>query len=678
MTNKEGSRVLANVWKSITIEEFRRFLGVLFLIGVYRGKNEPVPMLWNMNIGRECIRNGVARNRFYQILRFLRFDDAERRRRLPERRDKLAPIRKVFESFNVNLRRAYTSSECVTVDEQLTTFRARCSFREYIPSKPGKYGKKSWLLCDSDTSYVLNAQVYTGRDPQQSREVNQGQRVVLDLLNGLHFMEGRSVVTDNFFTSLSLARRLLSQKITLIGTVRHNRGEVPLSFIAKRVRESYSSVFGFQEKATLVSYCPKKGRNPVILLSTMHHNAKVSSSEQKKPEIVTDYNATKGGVDTLDQMVRTYSTKRKTCRWPMVIFYNMLDIAAVNAFVIWSKINPGIDESQKRGGSNGVFKKQKLRLWRKGIATGRNRRYKPNSPCNGRGFTVKGMFHVTAEHSHENKRNGGLGSKAIAERRQIAYQLSTTPIETLVKKVRHGASRLVRAHLPSKDSMARRLRQKKLKEVLRSIEHEEMIVPDSARETSDGERFLFWDSREQEPESTTILIWMSKVQETLLEETELLSFDATYKKSARGFYQFFCVYGRCDRKEWFHLFSMLSFLPVVDVLRGYLALLHRFRDLADRYEIAEEEIEKINAFIEYFLKTFLYRSNLIPGGSFREVRYSIKIWNPFDSLATNHLPITNNDAEDIKTVRPKNGCARRCDSSWKNQISGTCSLTGGL
>uniref|UniRef100_A0A915EMN0 PiggyBac transposable element-derived protein domain-containing protein n=1 Tax=Ditylenchus dipsaci TaxID=166011 RepID=A0A915EMN0_9BILA len=77
MTNKEGSRVLANVWKSITIEEFRRFLGVLFLIGVYRGKNEPVPMLWNMNIGWECIRNGVARNRFYQILRFLRFDDAE-------------------------------------------------------------------------------------------------------------------------------------------------------------------------------------------------------------------------------------------------------------------------------------------------------------------------------------------------------------------------------------------------------------------------------------------------------------------------------------------------------------------------------------------------------------------------------------------------------------------------
>uniref|UniRef100_A0A915CY16 PiggyBac transposable element-derived protein domain-containing protein n=1 Tax=Ditylenchus dipsaci TaxID=166011 RepID=A0A915CY16_9BILA len=118
-------------------------------------------MLWNMNIGRECIRNGVARNRFYQILRFLRFDDAERRRRLPERRDKLAPIRIVFESFNVNLRRAYTPSECVTVAEQLTTFRGRCPFRQYIPSEPGKYVIQATFSM---------RKFYTGRDPQQSRE----------------------------------------------------------------------------------------------------------------------------------------------------------------------------------------------------------------------------------------------------------------------------------------------------------------------------------------------------------------------------------------------------------------------------------------------------------------------------------------------------------------------------
>uniref|UniRef100_A0A915E0G5 Uncharacterized protein n=1 Tax=Ditylenchus dipsaci TaxID=166011 RepID=A0A915E0G5_9BILA len=91
-----------------------------------------------------------------------------------------------------------------------------------------------------------------------------------------------------------------------------------------------------------------------------------------------------------------------------------------------------------------------------------------------------------------------------------------------------------------------------------------MTMPDSARQTLDEMRFLFWDSREQEPgmtivffepiylfshlDNTTILIWMSENQEKLLEETEFLSFDATYKKSPRGFYQLFYIYGRLDRK----------------------------------------------------------------------------------------------------------------------------------
>ena len=34
------------------------------------------------------------------------------------------------------------------------------------------------------TSYVYNMQVYTGREKEQNREVNQGQRVVLDLVSG--------------------------------------------------------------------------------------------------------------------------------------------------------------------------------------------------------------------------------------------------------------------------------------------------------------------------------------------------------------------------------------------------------------------------------------------------------------------------------------------------------------
>jgi hypothetical protein len=54
----------------------------------------------------------------------------------------------------------------------------------------------------------------------------------------------------------------------------------------------------------------------------------------RKPEIIMDYNATKGGVDNLDKLVTGYSCKRRTLRWPLVIFFNILDISDYNAVVI--------------------------------------------------------------------------------------------------------------------------------------------------------------------------------------------------------------------------------------------------------------------------------------------------------------------------------------------------------
>ena len=53
-----------------------------------------------------------------------------------------------------------------------------------------------------------------------------------------------------------------------------------------------------------------------------------------------DYNANKGVVDNMDKLVTTYSSKRRTLRWPLVKFFNILDISAFNTFVIWMAQNP--------------------------------------------------------------------------------------------------------------------------------------------------------------------------------------------------------------------------------------------------------------------------------------------------------------------------------------------------
>ncbi|KAL7839393.1 hypothetical protein SRHO_G00260510 [Serrasalmus rhombeus] len=109
-------------------------------------------------------------------------------------------------------------------------------------------------------------------------------------------------------------------------------------YTSSKNRKVTSSVFAFTDKATLVSYCPKKGKN-VLLLNTMRKDAALSSREDKKPQIVLDYNETKGGVDNLYQVTATYSCQHMTARWPLVIFFHIIDVSAYNAFVIWCEIN---------------------------------------------------------------------------------------------------------------------------------------------------------------------------------------------------------------------------------------------------------------------------------------------------------------------------------------------------
>jgi len=40
-------------------------------------------------------------------------------------------------------------------------------------------------------------------------------------------------------------------------------------------------------------------------------------------------------VDTADQMARLYSVKAGTRGWPVAVFYNILDLACINAFVLY-------------------------------------------------------------------------------------------------------------------------------------------------------------------------------------------------------------------------------------------------------------------------------------------------------------------------------------------------------
>ena len=110
-------------------------------------------------------------------------------------------------------------------------FRGRFGAKQYIPSKPQKYGIKAFTMADSDRGYMLDILVYTGADTlinSDSRYSSYPQpaRVVLHLLQP-YLDKGHHVYTDRYYTSIPLAEALIHRSTAFTGTAMRNRKNLP-------------------------------------------------------------------------------------------------------------------------------------------------------------------------------------------------------------------------------------------------------------------------------------------------------------------------------------------------------------------------------------------------------------------------------------------------------------------
>lgn len=313
-------------------EQFYAMLGCLLLSATMNNNHLPTREMFDPTISGMRYRACMSCDRFEFLINNLRFDDKLTRNKRRES-DKFAPIRDLWTSFTNNCKQNYKPGSYITIDEQLLGFRGRCPFRMYIPNKPDKYGIKLVMICDVRTKYMINASPYLGKHTNTSG-LKLADYYVKDLTKSI-YGSNRNITMDNWFTSVPLASELLKKpyNLTIVGTIRKNKREIPQELLVTKGRNIGSSMFCFDKEKTLVSYKTKSTRN-VLLLSTTHEFPNVNPIS-KKPEIIEFYNDTKGAVDTLDEMCKKMSTSRKTRRWPLCLFYGMLNITMVNAYVIY-------------------------------------------------------------------------------------------------------------------------------------------------------------------------------------------------------------------------------------------------------------------------------------------------------------------------------------------------------
>ncbi|XP_025205105.1 piggyBac transposable element-derived protein 4-like [Melanaphis sacchari] len=320
-------------WEPITLEDMTKFIGLLLWMGVV--KYPTISDYWSK---AERYENNVAskimsRNKFELILRFWHFADNE----TSDRSDRLYKIRNILDKINFNFDHLLTPGEIIAVDESMIPFRGRLKFRQYIPSKRHKYGVKLFKVCDVN-GFTFKIIIYEGKQSIAGQSL--GETIVLSLCEK-YLEEGRTVVTDNFYTSVPLAKKLLKKKTHLVGTLRKNRRYLPKEVITKKIKKG--EIFGKEDEDGIV-VSKFKDKRDIFLLSTRYKLDIVDTGKQSrkkenilKPDVILFYNSGKAGIDLSDQLASYSTPVRKSIRWyHKVMTEILLNTSVINAQIMYN------------------------------------------------------------------------------------------------------------------------------------------------------------------------------------------------------------------------------------------------------------------------------------------------------------------------------------------------------
>ena len=202
----------------------------------------------------------------------------------------------------------WTPSQDLSVDETFLKFYGRFYGNQYMPKKPSaKWGIKIWSLCDPRAGYLLNFEVYTGKEqnPQQERG-GLGATVTHTLLKGYE-NKGHHVYMDNYFSSIPLFEDLRDKGIGACATVKTNKkylpkemrnsklklkkGEAPISWVNKD-KSIIASTWQDSGRVNMISTVGDSG----ITKKTVNNKrgAKERTREVQKPNINVMYNKKHG------------------------------------------------------------------------------------------------------------------------------------------------------------------------------------------------------------------------------------------------------------------------------------------------------------------------------------------------------------------------------------------------
>lgn len=326
------------------MDELKAFMGMILWMGMIKAPT--LESYWSDEkwFKIEAFQRIMSRERFLKILHHLHLADNEDE---DAATDRLAKFRPFLDMANNSSQSTWMVTQIVSIDEAVAPFTGRLMWKQYMPDKPEKWGMKIFKLCDS-RGFMFNFDVYTGADEDKEESESTIDSLVLRLTEQLHGEYPYHLFCDNFYSSIPLAKKLLSKKIYFTGTLRENRKYIP-----KVLRD-----FKVQHKGECAWIAGKDGlvlvklfdTKVVYFVSTAHTGCEpmlVDRSDGaggKKqtylPKMVAEYNQHMGTVDSHNQSCSYYSYGRRCSKWWQALFFYTLSALVVNAWIIFKVTNP--------------------------------------------------------------------------------------------------------------------------------------------------------------------------------------------------------------------------------------------------------------------------------------------------------------------------------------------------
>ena len=116
---------------------------------------------WADSYERSKTKQWFSAFRWMQLKRFFKVSNPEKDEQ--HKGDKLQKIHEIWEDFVSRCKLLFFLAQQIGIDEAIKKFKGRCSFKQYIKSKPVRWGLKIFCVCCSLTGYLWNATIYIGK-----------------------------------------------------------------------------------------------------------------------------------------------------------------------------------------------------------------------------------------------------------------------------------------------------------------------------------------------------------------------------------------------------------------------------------------------------------------------------------------------------------------------------------